>query len=283
MLKFIFWSLLLANVGLFVYQQGYLNSVISDGREPTRMDHQFHTELMKPIAATALASAASTGTSATSTSSPASIAAATATKTEVLLCKEIGSFDSTGAKRFETLLQPLGLGDKLTRKDSEEVANNIVYIPSQGSKEGADKKANELKHLGVTDFYVIQDAGEFHWGISLGVFKTEEAARALLASLNQKGVHSARLGSHTVAATKVTFQLQGVDSASLAGVEKITADFPHVETYSCDKAAASDAKAANGKATDSKPAGSKPAESKTASQTADAHPAKPAVPREVTH
>lgn len=234
MLKFIFWSLLLANAGLFAYQRGYLDSWIPDGHEPARLKRQFHAELMKPISADALAAAAS---------APAGANPATA-KPETHICKEIGNFDSAGAKRFEALLQPLALGDRLSRRDIEEVANHIVYIPSLGSKDSADKKAAELRHLGVTDFFVIQDAGDLRWGISLGVFKTEEAARALLSAMNQKGVHSARLGTHTIASTKVAFQLRNLDAAAIAGLDKITSDFPRVETRSCDANAGTDEKTA---------------------------------------
>jgi len=86
----------------------------------------------------------------------------------------------------------------------------------------------------VNDFYIIQDGGPFHWGISLGVFKTEEAARALLAALNQKGVHSARLGIHSVTAAKTVYQLRNINAGTIASLDKITSEFPHIDTHSCD-------------------------------------------------
>ncbi|MDR3479122.1 MAG: SPOR domain-containing protein [Burkholderiaceae bacterium] len=225
MLKFIFWSLLLANAGLLAYQLGYLEAWIPDGHEPARMKRQVHAESMKPMSTAAIAAALA----------PAAATNAAAANTAAApVCREIGNFDNAAAKRFEALLQPLALGDKLSRRDIEEVANHIVYIPSLGSKEAADKKAAELRRLGVADFYVIQDAGDFRWGISLGVFRTEDAARALLAAMNQKGVHSARLGLHSVAATKVAYRLRNLDAAALAGLDKATAEFPRVETHSCD-------------------------------------------------
>jgi hypothetical protein len=218
------------------YQLGYLDAWIPDGHEPARMKRQVHAESMKPMSAAAIAAALA----------PAAAAANTATANTAVapVCKEIGNFDNSAAKRFEALLQPLALGDKLSRRDIEEVANHIVYIPSLGSKEAADKKAAELRHLGVADFYVIQDAGDLRWGISLGVFRTEDAARALLAAMNQKGVHSARLGLHSVAATKVAYRLRNLDAATLAGLDKVTAEFPHAETRSCDLTASAEDKAA---------------------------------------
>jgi hypothetical protein len=245
MLKFLFWILLFANAGLLAYEEGYLAAWLPDGREPERMAHQLNVDSMKPVAA-ALAES--------KPSADVALDESKAGKPDPAACSEIGGFDAAGAKRFESAVQTLALGDRLTHHDVEETAHNIVYIPSQGSKEGAEKKAAELRHLGVTDFYVIQDAGDLHWGISLGVFKTEESARALLAALSQKGVHSARLGTHNVASTKVAYQLHNLDAAARAGLDKVLLDFPHVEKHACNADAPSDAKAAAQGATATPPA-----------------------------
>lgn len=235
MLKFFFWSLLLANAVLFAYHRGYLGALISDGREPTRLARQFNPDKIQPIPASAVAGA----------SSPViAPAGSTEGKPVVSACLEIGNFDAASAKRFETQLLPLALREKLSRRDIQEDVLNMVYIPSQGSKEAADRKAVELSRFGVHDFYIIQDAGELHWGISLGIFKTEDGARTLLAALNQKGVHSARLGSHNVAANKVAFQLRNLDADAKAGLNKITLEFPHAETRSCEPEAVTDNKIA---------------------------------------
>jgi hypothetical protein len=231
MLKFLFWTLLAANLGLLAYQLGYLNAWFPDGHEPARMAQQVHVEKMKLIPADALA--------AVSTSTPL-------TAPKLLACSEIGDFDAAAAKRFETQIAPLAKGNALSKHDVQDTARNMVYIPSQGSKEGADKKVNELRHLGVNDFYVIQDAGELHWAISLGVFKTEDAARAQLAALNQKGVHSARLGTRSPVAGKVAYQLHNLDENTKAGLDKIALDYQAIEVRDCtsdpvavDKTAAS--------------------------------------------
>ncbi len=231
MLKILFWVLLFTNAGLFAYENGYLAAWLPDGREPERMAHQLNPESMKPVPV-ALVEAKTDADNGDTASAQAS------TRNAAHSCSEIGGFDQATAKRFDGDLQPLALGEKLVRRDVEEVAHNIVYIPSQGSKEGADKKATELRHLGVTDFYVIQDNGDLHWGISLGVFKTEEAARAQLAALAQKGVHSARLGTHNVSSTKVFYQVRDLDAAGRAALDKVLLDFPHMEKHACGSEAA---------------------------------------------
>ena len=225
MLKILFWVLLFTNAGLFAYENGYLAAWLPDGLEPGRMAHQLNPESMKPVP---VAVVEAKGGADNGEAAPASA------KNDTTSCSEIGAFDQAAAKRFDSELQPLALADKLTRREVEDVAHNIVYIPSQGSKEGAEKKATELRHLGVSDFYVIQDNGDLHWGISLGVFKTEEAARAQLAALAQKGVHSARLGTHNVTSTKVFYQVHDLDAAGRAALDKALLDFPHMDKHACD-------------------------------------------------
>ena len=105
--------------------------------------------------------------------------------------------------------------------------------PPLAGKEAADKKAGELKQLGVTDFFVIQDKSALQWGISLGIFKSEEAARNHLAALNKKGVRSARLGEQGSSVSKFALQLRGLDVVAKNSVEKIKEDFLRQEMREC--------------------------------------------------
>lgn len=67
-----------------------------------------------------------------------------------------------------------------------------VYIPPLADKAEADRKAGELRGLGVTDFFPIQE-GPNRLAISLGVFAAEKGAQERLADLKARGVRSARL------------------------------------------------------------------------------------------
>ena len=51
----------------------------------------------------------------------------------------------------------------------------------------------ELKQLGVSDLFVMQDAGANYLAISLGVFSSERRAQERLAELKGKGVKTARV------------------------------------------------------------------------------------------
>lgn len=233
MLKITFWLLFLINAGLLAFQQGYLDELFPSSREPTRMTQQLNANKLS-LLASADAPAANPKASAApvAVAAPASAVSAQADK-PAAACTEVGAFDEAEAKRFETQLAPLALGDRLTRRAVQEASRYIVYMPPQGSKDAADKKAGELKRLGVNDFFVIQDNSPLQWGISLGVFKSEESARKQLAELNQKGVRSARVGTQGTGPSKLVFQLHGLDAAAQASLSKIKQAFPHQDWRDC--------------------------------------------------
>lgn len=257
MLKILFGLLLLINGGLFAYQQGYLDTLSPSNREPSRLAQQLNADKLNLISSTTTVTAddkagakSDAKADAKSDTKSETKAAAVVTPPEPeknlaradkmsngLACAEVGNFDTAEAKKFEAQLASLSLGDKLTRRTIPENVRHMVYIPPLANKEAADKKAGELKRLGVEDFFVIQDNSPLQWGISLGIFKSEEAARNQLAALNLKGVRSARVGAHTPSATKVAFQLRGLDVAAKNSVNKIKEAFPKQELRECSAAA----------------------------------------------
>ncbi len=223
MLKLVFGCLVAANAGLYAYQQGYLETLLPEGREPGRAASQLYADKIKLLPAAPVAA-----------EEPVVLEPAAAKVNDILACTEIGNFDTADAKRFETRLADWSLGDRLSRRNVREVARHMVYIPSQGDKDGAEKKSSELRRLGIKDFYVIQDNTELQWGISLGIFKSEEAARTHLATLSQKGVRTARLGVHQVTTNKVLFQMRALDADTKGKLDKIKTDFPNQEVRSCE-------------------------------------------------
>src|SRR2546429_7177526 len=114
-------------------------------------------------------------------------------KATLAACLELGAFSPGDAARVQQALEPLALGSRLSQRRVEEIASYWVFMPPQRSRPAANQKAAELKKLGVEDFYIVQEDSKFRFAISLGVFKTEEAARSRLAELRKKGVRTARV------------------------------------------------------------------------------------------
>lgn len=153
-------------------------------------------------------------------------------KPEVIACLEIGNFNEADAGRVESRLATLVPGARLSRRVIREVSSHMVFMPPQGSKENADNKVDQLRSLGVTDFYVIQDQSDMRWGISLGIFSSEEAAKKRLEQLKQQGVRTARIGTRN-AVSKVAFQLRELDAAGRARMDGLKADFPQQQQRKC--------------------------------------------------
>ena len=221
MLKFIFLCLVIANMLLFALGRGYFASPVAETHEPQRMYQQQNSNLLKLVSD----DVATAPVVAPPPPEPA--------KPEILACLSLGAFQTTEINAVETKLKTINFGNRQSRQNVQDVANNIVFIPPLGSKELADKKALELTHLGVKDFFIIQDQSNLRWGISLGVFKTEEAAKLYLATLSTKGVHSAKVGVRTVATNKVNYVFKNVTSTEKIALDQIKATFPDQELGAC--------------------------------------------------
>jgi cell division septation protein DedD len=150
-----------------------------------------------------------------------------------LACVEWGSFSAQDAARAEKRLEPLALGARLAQFRGDESATWWVFIPPQPNRAAAQKKAAELKKLGVEDYFVVQDEGKLRWSLSLGVFRTEEAARARLEALRARGVRSAQVGRRETRVPKVWFQVKGVDAALNARLQEIAREFEGATLHDC--------------------------------------------------
>ena len=221
MLRFFFWSLLVLNAFLLAFNLGYLGHWSWETHEPGRLKMQHHVEQLLPLTATA----------ALATVPPP------VKKAELITCLELGNFLQSEAVKVEEQLQTLALGDRQSRLNVSDVASHMVYIPSQGNKEGADKKVAELRRIGVADFFVMQENTALRWGISLGVFKSAEAAKQHLLALSNKGVHTARIMLRTAATSKFAYQLRALTQEEKSRFDLITAAYPNQEVRTCQNAA----------------------------------------------
>ena len=229
MLKFLFGFFVLINGALFAYNAGYLGAGNADGREPARMTNQLNAERIRLVAPPDPTPAAVVPVALPA----ATLAQAASTPPVSQKCIEIGDFDTADARRFDQLLVPLALGERLSRRTVGASERYIVYIPPLADKESADRKAGELRRLGIDDFFVFAADSDLQWGISLGLFKTEDAARLHLASLTLKGVRSAKLATRAGPAGKSVYQLRGLDADTQAEFGKIRLGFPRQEIRDC--------------------------------------------------
>ena len=150
-----------------------------------------------------------------------------------MACLEWGSFTLADYQRAEKTLEPLGLTGRVAQRRTEEIAHWWVFIPPQANRQAALRKGMELKALGVEDFFVVGEPGDFQWAVSLGVYRTEEAAQARLAGLRAQGVRSAVVGARDAVVPKVWLQVKGVDAALEARLKDIARQVEGSELRGC--------------------------------------------------
>ena len=194
-----FLLLVLGNVAFFAWSRYVAPPGAS--ADPLPLERQIEPEKLKVIAPSELPPV---------TARPASPAVAAPL---ALKCLEWGSFTLADAPRAEKALEPLALGARLAQRRTEEAAGWWVFIPPQGTRPAALRKAAELKALSIDDYFIVQEDGPYRWALSLGVFRTEDAAQARLATLRAQGVRSAQVGPRETLVPKVWLQVKGVDGA----------------------------------------------------------------------
>ena len=231
MLKLIFALLLVANAALYAYGEGYLGQFSGNEHEPARLHRQHNADKLELISA-------SKAESAVAALAPPAPAPVPRDEPAAVACLEVGNFALDESRKFENRLAPLELGDRQQRRNvaEQEVSSYIVHIPPQASRAAAEKKADELRELGVTNFFILNDSSPLKWGISLGVFRTEAAAQAQLAALVKQGVQTARVAPRYASSKQVYFQFHDISEDAKARIAKIAARFPEQETRSCTNA-----------------------------------------------
>ena len=151
----------------------------------------------------------------------------------VTVCLEWGAFAGGDAARAEQALEPLGLGAKLTQRKQEDVSGFWVYIPPLASRQAATQKTGELKRLGVEEYYVVPDDPKWRNAISLGVFKTGEAANTRRDALLAKGVTGATVGARETQRGKTYFQVREANLTLGAKLNELKQSFAGTEVREC--------------------------------------------------
>jgi hypothetical protein len=148
-------------------------------------------------------------------------------------CLEWGVFTLADYSRAEKALEPLALGSRLGQRRVEEMASWWVFIPSQGTRQSAVNKAAELKALGVSDYRIMGEEGDSPWALSLGVYRSEQAALTRLAALREQGVRTALVGSRDTLVSRIWLQVKGIDPALEARLKEIARQLEGSELRAC--------------------------------------------------
>lgn len=218
MTKWIVGLLLLANLALLGWMRwGNMLTVDTDA---VTMQAALNADKIKLLALQSASSPASAPAPVASgvplTLSPVAAVSAPVSAAPLVLpkdanCAEWGEFSGDDLVRAQQALAALKLGDKLAQRSVEQDHGYWVYIPPMKKRVQIDEKIAQLKEHGVKDYFVVQEKGRWQNAISLGVFKSNEAAQKFLDVLSAKEVGPLKLGIRKSKLRFTVFVMKGLD------------------------------------------------------------------------
>jgi hypothetical protein len=144
-------------------------------------------------------------------------------------CLEWGPFGAADLRAAQSAVDALQPAMPVTQRDVQTVVGFWVYIPPLETRTEVDRKIAELRKLGIEEYYAVESQGPMRNAISLGIFKTEEAASAYLERVREKGVRSARAGSREHRVTQTMLLMHEPDIALTAKLADLKQQFPGTE------------------------------------------------------
>ena len=99
-------------------------------------------------------------------------------------------------------------------------------MPRQRSRARMERKANELRRLGITDFVTISEQGRWQYAISLGAFQKEISARSYRDQLKKLRVRSAAVGEREQRVRQTTLTIRAPSTSESARLFELAARFP---------------------------------------------------------
>lgn len=158
-----FLILLLANLlwfagwaGLFGEREGV--------REPARLQKQLAPEKLKVVSSVTAHSAEGDG------------------------CRQLEGLSNAEAEKLLAIARQTGLKAELAGGGHSAY---VVRIPGLPDRDTADRKAQQLVRLGISEQHVVNEPGGLKFALALGEFADEAQAKARLDALRSRGVRSA--------------------------------------------------------------------------------------------
>lgn len=239
-MKALVFLLLLVNLLYYAFTAGYFGR--SDNPDASRIDAQVAPERIRIVSrgeAPALPAAAK-DEAPVEAKPPAEEAKSEAPKVDAPkpevappVCLAWEHLASAEADKINALLSSKFADFKLERQLVAGEGNGWwVFIPPQAGKPEAEKKAGELRQLGVGDYFIIQE-GPNRFAISLGVFSSEKGAQERLGEVKTKGVRSARVMPRPGKDGTVSLKVTGPAASRAALLEAVGKALPKIEVQDC--------------------------------------------------
>lgn len=216
-MRLLVWALLVANIAALVY----FNIDVIAPPQPSAVKPDIQPEKMKVLTPAEVEAMPRRQEAAAAT--PASTAAPIVNETTA--CYEWGIFEPAKLNDVVTVVNALSIKHQVVQQSSQEAVRYWVYKPPLPNDAAAQEKAEELKNLGIEDFFVVQDP-KWRNAISFGVFRDERLATNLVNDLRHRGVREVVKSVRNQGNGHSTLLLEGVTNTLLGQLKKNQPDFP---------------------------------------------------------
>ena len=196
MVRLVVLILALANLGFYVWTQGWIDDVVGvrarGDREPERLLRQIRPEIVVLL--------------------PPSMASAPAAP---LVCLEAGPFSLAEVADAEAVLRtatPPVPDGRWVRVTIDKPGSWLIYMGKYAGPQAMSKKEEELRRRNVP-YEEINSPAALDPGLSLGHFDDRASAVNALSDFTRQGIHTARVVELTA---PVSLQMLRVDQANTA-------------------------------------------------------------------
>jgi hypothetical protein len=171
-------------------------------------------------------------------SRPAAHSLASAARRPTIVCATLSGIAMADASQAEAALARLVAADGHVERRTTDADRYWVYIPPRSDDVNAE--VSKLKSRGVTDYFVVQDHTRWRNAISLGLFRTGDAARTFLAALQREGVTDATVAVRHDLGRQAVFAISALPVQLLPRLDALRHDFPdsHLSSGTCPQTAA---------------------------------------------
>jgi hypothetical protein len=208
--RVLFLALLFANVAFFAWRY-YAEQFPSRAADPVAQ--QLHPERIRLIA-------------------PEDLARMAASRRPGA-CVELGPVPAADAARAEEAVNGLAAGLKVVQRRVEEAGRWWVYVPPLPTRQAALQRVADLRKQGVEDSLVVNDDPQWRNAISLGVFRSEDAANKRLDELRKRGVRGIEVAPREAASARAYVQLRDAPDPARARLSELKDRFPGAEVREC--------------------------------------------------
>jgi hypothetical protein len=146
----------------------------------------------------------------------------------VAMCFEWGIFSDASLVKAQNALAKMTLQATAKAENSNQPKRYWVYLPPVKTIADAQKKAAELKELGVEDLFVVQE-DKWKNAISFGIFEDEVLAEKLVRELRTKGIKNVEKILRTHGKGQHSLLLGSINENEITELKKLKPDFPAAE------------------------------------------------------